>query len=184
MKTWSEFFFICLPLSLVNWDLIKSRIQSRGGEPNIIDISSQYKFFGHNFYPFCNLFFGHESTKPTLAIKELAFFTFLTRLGCFDFISEKPFLRGNHWLKNLQFVFSHSCTIFFRYDTENTFVRALVYTPSAKILGLDRLQYYMDQRHLRPLFDSQETLTNVEGVYSEKEVRIRLPLAELKILLM
>lgn len=76
----------------------------------------------------------------------------------------------------------HYC--FFRYNTEDTFVRALVYTPSAKILGLDRLQYYVDQRHFRPKYDSQDTLVNIEGVYSDKGVRMRLPLAELKILLM
>ena len=57
------------------------------------------------------------------------------------------------------------------------FIKGLQDIPSAKVFGLD-LIHYLDHNS-----QSESIQTEIQDVFSEKEVRIRLPLEELKVLL-
>ena len=69
----------------------------------------------------------------------------------------------------------------YRYKAKEVFIKGLQDIPSAKVLGLD-LIHYLDQN---PQRHTSETIqAEVQDIFAEKEVRIRLPLQELKVLLM
>lgn len=64
-----------------------------------------------------------------------------------------------------------------RYQVKTVFYRGLQDNPSAKVFGLD-LIYYLDQGK-----NSQLIQAEIQEIFAEKEVRIRMPIEELKVLL-
>ena len=78
-------------------------------------------------------------------------------------------------------LFIHFYFFAYRYKAKEVFIKGLQDIPSAKVLGLD-LIHYLDQN---PQRHTSETIqAEVQDIFAEKEVRIRLPLQELKVLLM
>ena len=62
------------------------------------------------------------------------------------------------------------------------FIKGLQDIPSAKVFGLD-LVHYLDQNSQRHTA-SESIQAEIQDVFAEKEVRIRLPIEELKVLLL
>ena len=62
---------------------------------------------------------------------------------------------------------------------KTVFYRALQDNPSAKVLGLDLIHYLdQDQKHA-----SEALQAEIQDIFAEKELRIRMPIEELKVLL-
>ncbi len=65
-----------------------------------------------------------------------------------------------------------------RYQPKTIFYRGIQDNPSAKVLGLDLIY------HLELSSNASEALqTEIQNIYTEKEVRLRMPMEELKVLL-
>lgn len=60
-----------------------------------------------------------------------------------------------------------------RFQAKTIFYRALQDNPSAKVLGLDLLHYQ----------GGAKLQAEIQDIFAEKEVRIRLPMEELQVLL-
>ena len=65
-----------------------------------------------------------------------------------------------------------------RYQAKTIFYRALQDNPSAKVLGLDLLHYQE-----RSSGGADALQAEIQDIFAEKEVRIRLPMEELQVLL-
>ena len=81
------------------------------------------------------------------------------------------------------YYFFSVCSFFFafRYKTREVFIKGLQDIPSAKVFGLDLIHYLeqVPQKHASEAIQSE-----IQDIFAEKEVRMRLPLEELKVLLM
>ena len=70
-----------------------------------------------------------------------------------------------------------------RYQAKTIFYRALQDNPSAKVLGLDLLHYQERSSTSSSSPDSEALQAEIQDIFAEKEVRIRLPMEELQVLL-
>ena len=68
-----------------------------------------------------------------------------------------------------------------RYQAKTIFYRALQDNPSAKVLGLDLLHYQASGGASGT--DIKALQAEIQDIFAEKEVRIRLPMEELEVLL-
>ena len=80
---------------------------------------------------------------------------------------------------------------FFSYQPKTIFYRALQDNPSAKALGLDLIYYCADHESSSSApsgtgaaaGNALAVQSDVQDIFTEKEVRIRMPIEELKLLL-
>ena len=93
-------------------------------------------------------------------------------------ISRKNYLKFFIW----NFLF-----YFFSYQPKTIFYRALQDNPSAKALGLDLIYYCADVHEssgsVSAAGNALAVQSDVQDIFTEKEVRIRMPIEELKLLL-
>ena len=87
-------------------------------------------------------------------------------------------------------IFHSSLFLFFRYQPKTIFYRALQDNPSAKALGLDLIHYCASDHEssgasvgAAAAGNALAVQSDVQDIFTEKEVRIRMPIEELKLLL-
>ena len=84
-------------------------------------------------------------------------------------------------------IFHSPLFLFFRYQPKTIFYRALQDNPSAKALGLDLIYYCADVHEssgsVSAAGNALAVQSDVQDIFTEKEVRIRMPIEELKLLL-
>ena len=75
---------------------------------------------------------------------------------------------------------------FFRYKPKEILYRALQDNPSAKAFGLDLIHYSAEGHSNTKLKDSgslSKVIYEIQDIFEQKGVRIRIPIEELKVLL-
>ena len=86
-------------------------------------------------------------------------------------------------------IFHSSFFLFFSYQPKTIFYRALQDNPSAKALGLDLIHYCASDHESSGASvgaaagNALAVQSDVQDIFTEKEVRIRMPIEELKLLL-
>ena len=68
-----------------------------------------------------------------------------------------------------------------RYKPKEVFYRSLQDNPSGKVFGLDLIHYWADQHHNGAAGEAIQA--EIQDIFTEKEVRIRMPLEELNVML-
>ena len=86
-------------------------------------------------------------------------------------------------------IFHSPLFLFFSYQPKTIFYRALQDNPSAKALGLDLIHYCASDHESSGASvgaaggNALAVQSDVQDIFTEKEVRIRMPIEELKLLL-